>query len=586
MRRWLMLGTLVCVGHALLTSVGQGQTDDSFQKLTRQYLDEFPALSPVSASHLGDHRFDAQLNQVSPEAREASLAFAKRYLRKLEGIDPAKLQAPERVDWELLRHELRSQVFYQQEYRAWEWNPLVYTSLTGDAVYSLMARDFAPIEQRLQNVAARLEQFPRLLKQVRQTLKPNLVPQIHAETAIKQNRGVVTLLRHLVEPNLDKLSTTDAKRLEAAIRAAKEAIDEHQLWLEKELLPLARAEFRVGIELYDKKLAADLNSTLTRQDIMERAQRELTKTRREMFDLSKQVYLKQYPYTKFPESPNQAYQQAIIRAALEMAYADQPPADKILESARASLQTTTDFVREKDLVTIPNDPIEIIAMPEFRRGVSLAYCDSPGPLDAGQKTFYAVSPLPEDWNSTQIDSFLREYNLRSLHNLTVHEAMPGHFLQLAHANRYPSTLRSVLASGVFIEGWAVYTEKVMADEGYYNHDPLMKLIQLKWYLRGIANAVMDQSIHAGKMTRDQAMELMTETTFQEEREAAAKWVRAQLTAAQLSTYFVGVQEHLDLRTAVERRRGNEFRLKDYHDAVLSHGSPPVRYVRQILLGDE
>jgi uncharacterized protein (DUF885 family) len=222
-------------------------------------------------------------------------------------------------------------------------------------------------------------------------------------------------------------------------------------------------------------------------------------------------------------------------------------------------------------------------MPEFQRGVSTAYCDSPGPLDVGQKTFYAVAPLPADWSPQQVTSFLREYNTRSIHNLTIHEAMPGHFVQLAWANRYPSTLRAVLASGVFIEGWACYTERMMVDEGYLNGDPLMRLVSLKWYLRTISNALIDQAIHVDGMPREEAMQIMIEDTFQEEREAAGKWTRAQLTSTQLSTYFVGLQEHRDLRRETEAAWGKDFTLQRYHDKVVSFGSPPVQFVRALML---
>ena len=212
-----------------------------------------------------------------------------------------------------------------------------------------------------------------------------------------------------------------------------------------------------------------------------------------------------------------------------------------------------------------------------------AYCDSPGVLDVGQKTFYAVAPLPKSWTQKQIDSFVREYNIRSIHDLTIHEAMPGHFVQLAHSNRYPGKLRAVLSSGVFIEGWAVYTEQMMANQGFLDNDPLMRMIALKWYLRGITNAILDQAVHTDGITRDQAMQLMMEDTFQEEREAAGKWVRAQLTSAQLSTYFVGYIEHVDLRRETEAAWGDDFQLKTYHDKVLSFGSPPVKFARALLL---
>jgi uncharacterized protein (DUF885 family) len=284
-----------------------------------------------------------------------------------------------------------------------------------------------------------------------------------------------------------------------------------------------------------------------------------------------------------PANPTPAQQQAVIVAALELAYAVRPAREAVVDTARSTLAEATEFVRRKDFVTMPEEPLEIILMPEFQRGIAFAYCDSPGPLDKGQRTFYAVSPIPEEWTAPQVESFLREYNERSIANLSIHEAMPGHFLQIAHSNRYPSVLRAMLSSGSFIEGWAVYTERVMYEQGFRAGDPLMRLVQLKWYLRAVTNAIIDSAIHVDGMTREDAMKLMVETGFQEEREAAGKWVRAQLSSAQLSTYFVGYQEHSDLRAEAERRDGAKFDLKRYHDAVLSFGSPPVRYVRALLL---
>jgi len=276
---------------------------------------------------------------------------------------------------------------------------------------------------------------------------------------------------------------------------------------------------------------------------------------------------------------------AAIQAALEIAYADRPERDQVVPTAKSALAAATDFVREHDLITLPDSPVQVILMPEFQRGVTVAYCDSPGPLDKNLSTFFAVSPIPDDWTADQTTSFLREYNRRSIDELSVHEAMPGHYVQLWHSNKNPSIIRAVLSSGSFVEGWAVYYEKMMVDEGFRDHDPLYKLINLKWYLRVIANSLLDQGIQVDGMTREQAMELMTKQAFQEEREAAGKWVRAQLTQAQLPTYFVGVQEHMDLRRDAERRDGAKFDLKKYHDTVLSFGSPPARYVHELMFNE-
>jgi uncharacterized protein (DUF885 family) len=557
--------------------------DQAFDDLGKRYVQEFPELSPVSATQLGDHRFDNRLDEVSDTARGRAAALCRKYLGELAMIDPARLSRAHQVDYRLLDQSLRADLWRLEKLREWSWNPLNYTELAGGAVYGLTAREFAPLPERLGHVADRLEQFPRLLKQVRDTLEIKRVPPIHAETAVKQNRGVLSILSNMVEPHLAALPEKDRTRLERAIATAKEAIEAHQKWLEIELLPMAGGDFRLGPKLFDEKLAFTLFTPLSRDEIRARARHDLERVRDAMYATAQEVYQKKHPYTRFPDRPTNEYRQAIIRAALELAASDVPLADAVVETAKAALATATEFIRRKDLITLPDDPLDIIIMPEFQRGVSTAYCDSPGPLDAGQKTFYAVAPLPGDWSKQQVTSFLREYNVRSIHNLTVHEAMPGHFVQLAWANRYPSTLRAVLASGVFIEGWACYTERMMVDEGYLDHDPLMKLVNLKWYLRTIANALLDQAIHVDGMGREEALQLMIEDTFQEEREAAGKWVRAQLTSTQLSTYFVGLQEHLDLRREAESTWGRDFGLKRYHDKVVSFGSPPVQFVQALLL---
>lgn len=561
----------------------QSPMDDRFADLAKRYVRESPALSPVHATTLGDHRFDSQLDDLSSAARERSRSFHQQMLDALADVDRKQLSRANQVDYTLLQHRLQTVLWQTDQLADWAWNPLLYTELAGSSIYGLMARDFAPLAQRLSHVADRLEKFPKLFEQIQATLQPQRVPRIHAETAVKQNRGVLSILDNLVRPQLQQLTPSERNRLQQAMQRAQEVVEQHQQWLENRLLPNANGDFRLGPERYDEKLRFTLQTPLSRPQIRQRAESELARVREEMYQIAKPLYLKQYPFTQFPEQPTAAYRQAIIRACLEMAYQDVPQRDQIVAVARESLKITTEFVKSKDLVTVLPDPLEIIVMPEFQRGIALAYCDSPGALDVGEKTFYAVAPLPAHWTDVQVQSFLREYNIRSIHDLTIHEAMPGHFLQLAHSNRYPGQLRAMLASGVFIEGWAVYAEQLMANEGFLDGDPLMRLIALKWYLRGIANAILDQAIHTEGITREQAMRLMMHDTFQEEREAAGKWVRAQLTAAQLSTYFVGYLEHIDLRQETEQLWGAEFRLRDYHDQLLSFGSPPVQYARALLL---
>jgi uncharacterized protein (DUF885 family) len=561
---------------------GPSAADVAFEALSRRYFDEVLALTPVAATGLGDHRFDDELDDVSAAGRERRLALERDVLGALRAIDAAQLSRAYQIDARLLASQLEFDIWRIEELQDWAWDPLVYTGLAGNSVYSLLARDFAPLPERLRNVGARLEELPRLLSQVRESLVPARVPKIHAETAAKQNGGVISLIDELVVPNLAPLSADEQTQLRNAIDKARKAISQHQIWLEKRLVPEAKGDFRIGAALYDKKLAFALDSPLSRQQIRNRAELELARTRAQMYDIARKVLAGREGAPFTPDAPDGDTQQAAIVAALELAYAERPPRTDVFDVARSTYDNALAFVRAKDFVTVYDDPLEIIPMPEFQRGVALAYCDSPGPLDKGQKTFYAVSPIPEEWTEQQVNSFLREYNTRSIHNLTIHEAMPGHYLQLTHSNRYNSPLRAALQSGTFIEGWAVYTERVMVEQGYLDGDPLMHLVQLKWYLRTIANALLDQGVHVDGMSRDEAMRLMTRDTFQEEREAAGKWVRAQLSSAQLPTYFVGAQEHIALREEAKQRWGRQFTLKRYNDQVLSYGSPPVRYVRELI----
>jgi len=562
-----------------------GSADASFEALGQRYVDEFGRYSPVYATALGDHRYDGELDDLSSAGRARGIAWVRELLAGLEAIDRKKLSRANQVDAAVLENQLRYAIWSDQAYRDWSWDPLVYTQLTGQALYGLLAREFAPLPQRLRSVTSRLEKLPRLLEQARANLVPARVPAIHAETAVKQNPGVLSLVDQLVVPQLGALEPADRARLEQAIAQARSAVQEHQRWLEGTLVPVAKGEFRIGRELYDQKLAFALMSPLSRQEIRTRAEAEVKRVRGEMYAVARTVLTGREGAPPLPDSPTTDQQQAAIAAALELAYAERPARDGVVELARATLAETTEFVRKRDFVTVPDEPLEIILMPEFQRGVAVAYCDSPGPLDKGQRTFYAVSPIPDEWTQPQVDSFLREYNSRSIANLTIHEAMPGHYLQIAHSNRYPSVLRAMLGSGPFVEGWAVYTERVMQEQGFRGDDPLMRLVQLKWYLRAVTNAIIDSAIHVDGMTRDEAMRLMTVTGFQEEREAAGKWVRAQLTSAQLSTYFVGYLEHADLRAAAEQRWGGEFALKRFHDQVLSYGSPPVRFVRALMFDE-
>ncbi|PPU75852.1 MULTISPECIES: DUF885 domain-containing protein [Xanthomonas] len=560
------------------------QTPDArFAALSKRALDTWMQLSPVTATQTGDHRFDAQIDDLSDGGRQRSLEANKTLLTELDAVDVAKLSRENQVDAAILRNQLQSEIWNTEVLQSWAWDPQVYNSLAGSALYGLMAREFAPLPERLSAATQRMEKIPSILAQARANLDPARVPKIHAETVAKQNKGILSIVDTFIAPNISQLGPIEAARAQAAIDNLKKAVAEQQTWLDTVLVPNAKGDFRVGADKYDQKLKFALLSSLSRADIKQRAESELKRVRGEMYGIARTVLKDKPGAPTLPESPNDEQQQAAIEAALELAYADKPARDKVVDEAKTALAQSTEFVRQKDLMTLPDSPVDIILMPEFQRGVAVAYCDSPGPLDKNLKTFYAVSPIPDDWNDQQVDSFLREYNTRMIHLLSIHEGTPGHYLEGWHSAKFPSTLRAVLRSGMFAEGWAVYTERMMQEQGYLDNDPLFHLVQLKFYLRTIANAILDQGVHVDGWDRDKAMHLMTHDTFQQESEASGKWVRAQLSSAQLPTYFVGVQEHLDTRKAAQEKLGKDFNLKAYHDKMLSYGAPPVRFARELML---
>src|SRR6266487_1745401 len=550
--------------------------DDEFQKIAHDYVERQLETNPEEATELGDHRFDGRLTDYSPEARAKQLAIQKEFRDKLNAIDGSQVTGANNVDFRILKENIDYKIFQAEELKEPEWNPLVYMQSLANSLYLLVARDFAPPEQRIPNLRQRMEVIPRVIGQAKANLQHP--PRVHTETAIEQTQGAINLVREGLAPLLDHAPQMK-KDLAPLQEKTAAALEDYKKWLQTNLLPRSDGNFRLGADKFRKKLRFALASDLSMEEIMKRAQTDLKQTQTAIYETALPFYKNSFPDA---DSATLGDKHKVTAAVLDKLAEQHPDDATVVGYAKDVVGEATDFVRSHNLVTIPDTPLDVIAMPEFKRGVAIAYCDFPGPLDKTGKTFFAVAPTPKDWSKERKESFFREYNNYEIRDLTVHEAMPGHYLQLAHANEFraPTLVRAIFRSGTFIEGWAVYCEQMMAEQGYGG--PEVKMQQLKMRLRAFANAILDQSIHAGNMTEKEAMDLMMRQTFQQEGEAVAKWKRARLTSAQLSTYFVGATEHLDLRAAEEKKLGRDFDLKKYNDQVISYGSPPVKYVRELM----
>ena len=562
---------------ALVLNLHATPADDEFQKLAAGYIEARLRTYPEEATELGDHRFDDKLTDYSAEARAKELAAQKAFLEKLNAFGGTReLTGPNSVDFRILKENVESEIFNLEEMRAAEWNPLTYNQSLANALYVLIAREFAPAEERIPNIRKRMEAIPNVIAQAKANLKNP--PRIYTETAIEQINGAVSFVREGLNPVLDRAPQMKKDLAPLQEQTAK-ALEEYKKWLQGDLLPRSEGDFRIGTDKFRKKLRFSLASDLSMEEIMSRARADLAATQTAIYETALPLYKQYFPGA---DEATLADKKKVTTAVLDKLAEQRPNDDTIVSVAEQTLKETTAFTKQKDLITVFDQPLQIIVMPEFKRGQGIAYCDSPGVLEKNGETFYAIEPTPASWSKERKESFFREYNNHMMQDLTIHEAMPGHFLQLAHSNKFraPTLVRAIFRSGTFIEGWAVYAEQFMAEAGYGG--PEVKMQQLKMRLRVICNAILDQSIHTAGMSEQQALDLMMKEGFQQEGEAVAKWKRARLQSTQLSTYFVGATEHLELRERAKRKLADKFDLKKYNDTVLSFGSPPAKYVRELM----
>jgi len=573
------------------------------------FLDAFVAMEPVAATTIGDHRHDGRWPDLSDAGREERLTFIDDWIARFTALDPSELSRDEAIDRDLVVQQLEAERFDETELREDAWNPLAWVYLLGDGIFPLLARDFAPLADRLTSVASRLETIAEVTKAARETLvgagpgRP--VGRFQTESALEQLPGIRELIDEVLA-EADRGAGEDGRvrevgpRLMAAAATAREALAALERHLRDTVLPVSDGDGRLGAELFARKMRHTMRSeALTPDRILEGAQGEFDAVRAEMVRLARELW----PSWRGDE-PIPTDDAALVRGVLDAIAAEHQEPGEILDFCREENARIEAFCAEHDLVGIVDDPLDIRWTPVFLRSQGGAMLIAPGPLDKGLATFFAVTPIPDDWSADQRESYMREDNDRMLRLLTIHEAVPGHYLQGVYANRAGSLPRSIFGSGVFAEGWAVYVTQVMMDAEYGAEDPALLLTHWKFYLRSATNAIIDARIHTGGMTEDEAVALMVDGAFQEEAEARAKYRRARLSSTQLSTYFAGSLEMWDIELEARRRAAARagadpdairpgplpggfgetpgFRYRDHLEAVIGHGAPSTALLRRIL----
>jgi uncharacterized protein (DUF885 family) len=573
----LLLFVLISL-TAGLTGLAQ-ESDAKLNAFFKQYLEETFRLQPMEATQLGDHRFDHLLDDLSPAARKSWVAHARRTLEELpKQVDYSKLSRAGQVDFEILQHELTKGLWLEENFHPFEEDPRTYSGYISDSIYLPLTQSTLPRETNIANCLARMAHIPEVVAAARKSLKNP--PRVHTETAVKQNRGAITFYQQGIFEAAGK--TRQAEALKAAAQPVVKCLQDYQTFLETELLPKANGEWRIGKDKFDRKLDLTLDAGLTADQVFADAESEFARVERDLYVIARQLWSRYYPNRSLPVD-DAAGRRLTVQRVLESVAREHGKPENLTRDVTRTVAQIRKFIAAHDILRLPEpDRCQIVEMPEFKRGNSTAYMNSAPPLDPNATGYYAVSPPPKDWDAARVNSYLEEYNQHMLQILTIHEAYPGHYVQLEYANRNPSLIRKVLDSGVYVEGWAVYTEQTMLDQGYGDGDLALRLSQLKFYLRAVANTILDHKMHCTAMTDDEALEFLTQGCFQSEGEARLKIIRAKQSSGQLSTYFVGRMAHYRLRQQLQRELGDKFSLGRYHEAVLRQGSIPVKYLPELV----
>jgi uncharacterized protein (DUF885 family) len=574
----MLFGTIKTTILSLACTLAGAQSPErALAAYFQEYLDAWFSQQPLAATRLGDHRFGDKLDDISPEARAKWLERDKHFLADLSSrVEYNKLARAGQIDFEIFKRHLEREIWLAEHFDEFRDDPRVYVSYATECVYLPLTQSSESREKIRKDVAERLKEVPRIVAEAKRSVgKP---PRVKTETAIAQAKGSAAFYRG----DFFNLFGESLVGQERDAHAAAKAMDDLAAFLETEVLPRADGEWRIGRELFAEKLDLELDAGLTAAEVVQEAEREASRVEQEMYYVAKELWPQTFPGRTQPPDDVQGRRDTIKRVMEETSKRHGSP-DALILDARHGAEAIKQFIREHDVLALPEpDRCAISEMPEFKRGNSMAYLNSAPPLDPAVPSEYAISPPPSAWSPARVESFLREYNSSMLQILTIHEAYPGHYVQLEYSNKTPSLIRRVLQSGPYVEGWAVYTEQMMLDEGYGSGDLVLRLNQLKFYLRAVINAILDHKMHCEELTDEQALEMLVGRAFQTEGEALPKIVRAKQSSCQLSTYFVGRTAMYRLRQAVQRELGDSFSLGRYHEAVLSEGSIPVKFLPELV----
>ncbi len=557
----------------------QQAADRAFDRVAHQFIEALWKLDPDAALAAGRYDGAARLPAPTAASRDKALAFAQQWQARFAAVQPERLSDRARTDLVLLQNKLAADAWYLQTLREFAWNPSNYN--VAGAMDLILNTEYAPRAQRLKALLARLKAVPAYYEAAFASL--DTPTREHTQLAVSQIDGTLAVFDEIEKAAQGerKLAAADRHAFAPALAAARTAVKQYQQrlkGLDEQLAASGKARsFRLGRELYERKFQLDIQSASTAEQTYQKALATREQLLAKMDELADQLWTQTQG-----DAPKPADRLEKIDRVIKTLSVKHVKAENFLAEIRQQIPQLQAFLQQKDLLTIdPKKPLQVRETPVYQRGVAGASIEAPGPYRPQDRTYYNVTPL-DDLKPEQAESTLREYNHWILQILNIHEAIPGHYTQLIHANKSPSLVKALFGNGAMIEGWAVYGERMMLEAGYGDHAPEMWLMYCKWNLRSVTNTILDYSVHVLGMTQDEAMALLTHKAFQTEQEAREKWRRVQLTSVQLTSYFSGYSEIMALRDERRKQLGDRFELKAFHDQFLSYGSAPVAVIRELM----
>jgi len=553
------------------------ETDKKFDNYKAYFVNELWKTNPEWASGQGFHKYDSVL--VIPDAnnQKRQLDFSRTHLDSLQNYTLESLSDNNKTDYHMMKNLLESYSFSINEVKSSEWDPSGYN--VSGAFAEILNGNYDSLENRLRNFNLKMKNIPAYYEAAKKNIKNPTVE--HTELAIAQNLGGISVFETDLKTALEKskLSKTEKDEILGKAAVSVKAIQDYASWLQK-LENKTPRSFRLGKKLYAKKFDFDIQSGYNAEEIYQKAITQKKELHEKMFTLADKLWTKY-----LGNAPKPADKLALIKEVINKISLQHTTPEKFQSEIEKQIPELTAYVKEKDLLYIdPSKPLVVRKEPDYMAGVAGASISAPGPYDKNANTYYNVGSL-SGWSKEDAESYLREYNDYILQILNIHEAIPGHYTQLVYSNQSPSIIKAILGNGAMIEGWAVYTERMMLESGYKNSDE-MWLMYYKWNLRTVCNTILDNSVHTRNMTKEDAINLLTKEAFQQDAEAAGKWKRATLSQVQLCSYFTGYSEIYDFREQLKKEQGKGFNLKQFHEKFLSYGSAPVKYIKELMLKEK